>query len=42
MDNLNNVLVHSADKIKPFLKLADAPIGSLMREVSCFFLYLNL
>ncbi|CAC5374487.1 TDRD12 [Mytilus coruscus] len=32
MDNLDQVLVHSADKINPITDLKDAPIGKLMRE----------
>ncbi|XP_076111418.1 uncharacterized protein LOC143079744 isoform X2 [Mytilus galloprovincialis] len=32
MDNLDQVLVHSADRINPITDLKDAPIGKLMRE----------
>lgn len=34
MDNLDQVLVHSADRINPITDLKDAPIGKLMREVT--------
>lgn len=39
MDNLDNVLVHSHDTVKPITDVKDAPIGRLMKQV--YFLLLQ-